>query len=72
MPVFVFAYWLQGPPQRAPFEDVHVFRQKYYAFVAIPLAQYVAAAQPRSLKWQTITMPSAKFSRQAKDISVFL
>ena len=23
----VFAYWLQGPPQRSPFDDVHVFRQ---------------------------------------------
>jgi hypothetical protein len=72
IPAFVFAYWLQGPPQRAPFQDVHVFRQKHYAFVAMPLAQYVADAEPRSLKWQTVTVPTAKFSRQAKDISVFL
>ena len=68
----IFAYWLQGPPQRAPFEDVHLFRKRHYAFVAIPLADYVAAARPRSAKWQTIAMPSAAFARQAGDIASFL
>ncbi len=70
--MLVFAYWLQGPPQRAPFQDVHLFRQKHYAFVAVPLSVYVAAARPRSAKWQTLTMASAEFSRQSKDIAVFL
>ena len=68
----IFAYWLQGPPQRAPFEDVHLFRKRHYAFVAIRLADYVAAARPRSAKWQTIAMPSAAFARQADDIASFL
>ena len=70
--VLVFAYWLQGPPQRAPFEDVHVFRQKHYAFVGIRLADYVTAARPRSARWQTIAMPSAEFARQATDVAMFL
>jgi len=68
----VFAYWLQGPPQRAPFHDVHWFRQRHYAFVAIRLADYLAAAKPRSAKWQTITMPSSEFARQVADVSTFL
>ena len=70
--MLVFAYWLQGPPQRAPFQDVHLFRRKHYAFMAIPLPDYVAAARPRSAKWQTITMPTAEFVRKVKDVRAFL
>jgi len=70
--VLVFAYWLQGPPQRAPFQDVHLFRQRYYAFVAMTLQDYKRLAKPRSTKWQTLTMPAGEFSRQAKDVSLFL
>ena len=68
----VFAYWLQGPPQRAPFEDVHVFRKRHYAFMAVSLADYVSAARPRSAKWQTIAVPSAVFATQAADVASFL
>jgi len=70
--VLVFAYWLQGPPQRCPFSDVHLFRQKHYAFLGITLGEYVAAARPRSAKWQTLAMPTSIFSKQARDISSFL
>lgn len=70
--VLVFAYWLQGPPQRSPFEDVHVFRCRHYAFMGISLADYVAASRPRSVKWQTIAMSSAAFASAARDIATFL
>ena len=70
--MLVFAYWLQGPPQRSPFQDVHLFRQRHYAFVGIALADYVTASRPRSAKWQTVTMPTAEFARQAADIASFL
>ncbi len=70
--LLVFAYWLQGPPQRAPFTDVHVFRQRHYAFVGIPLADYVTAAKPRSAKWKTITVSTAAFTRRVHDIASFL
>ena len=70
--VLVFAYWLQGPPQRAPFQDVHLFREKHYAFMAVRLGDYVTAARPRSAKWQTVTMPTAQFVRTAADVASFL
>ena len=70
--LLVFAYWLQGPPQRSPFQDVHVFRQNHYAFAAIRLADYVAAAHPRSRKWQTMGMPGADFATKATDVAAFL
>ena len=70
--VLVFAYWLQGPPQRAPFQEVHCFRGRHYAFVGVSLEEYVAAARPRSAKWRTIAVPSATFARQVSDIASFL
>ena len=70
--VLVFAYWLQGPPQRSPFEDVHWFRQRHYAFLALPLAAYTRSARPRSAKWQTLSMPTVEFRQCAKDIATFL
>ncbi len=70
--VLVFAYWLQGPPQRAPFADVHFFRERHYAFVGVSLADYISAARPRSAKWQTISVPSAEFAKCAQDIESFL
>lgn len=70
--MLVFAYWLQGPPQEAPFDDVHMFREHSYAFVGIPSATYVSMAKPRSARWQTITVPSRQFAQQAADIVSFL
>ena len=70
--VLVFAYWLQGPPQRTPFSDVHLFRQNHYVFVGVELENYVASAHPRSAKWETITVPGAQFGRLVRDIGSFL
>ena len=69
---FVFAYWLQGPPQRSPFEDAYDFRDRHYAFVGVGLAEYVALARPRSQRWQTVAAPARAFSEAAKDIAALL
>lgn len=66
--VLVFAYWLQGPPQRSPFEDVHIFRGRFYAFVGLTLAEYVSEARPRSRRWRTLGVSSGRFSRLACDL----
>lgn len=66
--MLVFAYWLQGPPRRSPFEDAHVYRAKHYAFVAMPLRRYVELARPRSRKWRTLGISAGEFARHAKDL----
>ena len=71
-PVLVFAYWLQGSPQRAPFADVHLYKGKHYAFAAVPLADYLAQAKPRSQKWRTVAMPARAFAKLAIDIASML
>ncbi|NQU76380.1 MAG: HYExAFE family protein [Planctomycetes bacterium] len=70
--VLVFAYWLQGPPEKTPFNDVHFFRGRHYAFAAVTLAEYKSAAKPRSAKWQTLTMPAGQFRDIAIDIGELL
>lgn len=64
----VFAYWLQGPPQAAPFDDVHFYRGRHYAFIAWSLEEYVACARPRSSKWQTLSIPVRQFVSGGSDI----
>ena len=71
-PVLVFAYWLQGPPQRAPFADVHFFRGKHYAFVAVALEDYLAESKARSARWDTLGVPGKRFAKIAKRVEAFL
>lgn len=68
----VFAYWLQGPPARAPFEDVHRIQNHYYAFMAIGLEEYLLAARTRSRRWQTLSMPTAAFRKAIRPLSQLL
>ena len=70
--VLVFAYWLQGAAGQSPFELVHTFRDRSYAFVGIRLDEYVSMSRPRSARWQTIGVPSQVFSRHAADMASFL
>ena len=72
MGMLVFAYWLQGPPERSPLPEVHMFRGRCYAFAAIGLGAYSAAARPRSAKWRTLTMPARQFVESVRDIAEFL
>ncbi len=70
--MLVFTYWLQGPPHRSPFEDVHFFRDKHYSFMAMPLRKYVLSAKQRSSRWQTIGIPASEFAKQAVEIASIL
>jgi hypothetical protein len=60
-PVLVFVYWLLGLSSREPPSGVHVFRNQYYAFVAISASDYAAHARMRSPKWDTVTVPGGAF-----------
>ncbi|NLF31459.1 MAG: HYExAFE family protein [Planctomycetes bacterium] len=70
--VLVFAYWLQGPPASSPMEEVHVFQGRHYVFAAIGLDRYVAAARPRSARWQTLTVPTEQFRSAICDVAALL
>lgn len=60
---FVFAYLLDGPPDRWPSVRPHVFREEYYAFLAVTLGEYQEHCRSRSDSWDTVTVPRADFQR---------
>jgi len=70
--VIVFAYWLQGPPLYAPFEEVHCFRGRHYAFVVMGVREYVAAAHRRSRRWGTLAIAGRRLAARCADIGELL
>ncbi|MBT3278404.1 MAG: HYExAFE family protein [Phycisphaerales bacterium] len=71
-PLLVFAYWIQGPPQRCPFDELHWFRGRWYAFMAVDLEAYLAEAHTRSERWGTLSVSPHTFCSLAQDVADFL
>ncbi len=67
-PVIVFAYWLTGSAAHDPIPEVHGFRDRHYAFLWIPAAQYEQCCRSRSPKWGTVSLSTAEFRRLAKPL----
>ena len=70
--VLVFAYELCSDRSPVPVHEVHNFRDRAYAFVAMPASSYQALARPLSPKWGTVSVPTAEFRRTARPISEVL
>ena len=63
--LFVFAYQLVGT--RSPVEpaQLHQFRDRWYAFLAVRIADYIQFSRPLSARWQTVSMPTKLFRQAA-------
>jgi hypothetical protein len=68
---FVFAYLLEGPPDRWPAAQPHSFRGEDYAFLAVRLEDYSQYARPRSSSWDTVAMSASKFRSLCQPVEVF-
>jgi hypothetical protein len=66
--LFVFAYDVLGDRAPLPAEELFEFRDNVYGFVAVPLSDYAAHAQPISPRWDTWAMPAADFRRLARPL----
>ena len=69
--VFVFAYWLDGPPPAAD-ASVHLYEGANYRFVGIRLDDYLRHARVRSPRWQTLTLPAGIFRESSRPAHEFL
>ena len=67
-PGLVFVYWLTGPADRDPTDEVHVFKNEYYSFLWISALDYAAHARRRSPKWNTVSLPTEAFRKLAKPL----
>ncbi|TWT96745.1 hypothetical protein Pla108_25190 [Botrimarina colliarenosi] len=70
--VLVFAYELCGDRSPVPAHEVHYWRDRPYAFVAVPADAYRAISRPLSPKWGTVSAPTADFRRLARPVSLAL
>ena len=66
--LFMFAYLLEGPPDRWPPVRPHSFRGGYYAFLAVTLADYQQHGRGRSAKWKTVAVPGGVLRQIARPV----
>lgn len=61
--VFVFMFWCDGEPPQPLFEDIFDFKGRWYAVRVVDVTSYAASMRVRSVRWQTVHLPSAVFDR---------
>jgi hypothetical protein len=69
--LLVFAYNVIGIHGPLPAEELFVYRDRLYGFVAIRLEHYASFAKPLSARWGTVSMPTAKFRSLARSAREF-
>jgi len=68
----VFAYLLQGPPDRWPAVTPHPFDGESYVFYTAGLADYREVCRERSDRWQTVSVPNSAFRRIVRPLDGLL
>lgn len=63
--LFVFAYELVGTRSPVNAEQIYQFRDRWYAFLAVRIADYIQFCRPLSAAWQTVTLPTTLFRQAA-------
>ena len=61
--VFIFVYEFENVDVETDGRDVYDFEQGCYMFYAVRLDDYREFMKVRSPKWQTVTLPAAKFRK---------
>ena len=69
--LLVFCYHLACPEAAAGFEVVHLFRGEYFGFLGVYRDRYAGACRPRSVAWDTVSVPAAAFREMVKPVSAF-
>jgi len=69
---FAFLYWCDVQPPDALFLELFEFNEKWYAVLAIRLADYERHLKRRSVKWDTVNMPAAEFTKLAVPLKQML
>lgn len=60
---FVFVYWCDEQPPDGLFQEIFEYQGKWYALRSVRLDTYVSAMKPRSARWGTVDIPTARFAR---------
>lgn len=68
----VFAYLLQGPPDRWPVGQPHGFNGRLYAYRAVRLRDYAEHCRRRSDRWGTVSVASGVFREISQPVEALL
>lgn len=68
----VFLYWCDAQPPDALFHEIYEFRDRWYAVLAVTLADYRRHMKQRSPRWQTVHIPAADFNQVAQPLMSLL
>ncbi|MEX2172835.1 MAG: HYExAFE family protein [Pirellulaceae bacterium] len=66
--LLVFAYNVVGERAPLPADELFVFRDSLYGFVAIRLDHYASWSKQLSLRWGTVSVPTAQFRSLARPV----
>ena len=69
---FIFAYKFDNIDVESDGTETYDFEDDQYIFYAVTLADYKKFMTLRSPKWETVTLPAAKFRQVAIDVRKFL
>ncbi len=70
--LFVFAYHVCGNRSPLPPEQLFRYRDRFYGFVGIRLADYLPEIRVLSTRWQTFAMPIKRFRSLARPFEDFI
>jgi hypothetical protein len=58
---FVFVYWCEDQPPDALFQEIFEHNGRWYAVRSVLLDDYQREMMPRSKRWRTVSVPTARF-----------
>lgn len=62
-PAFAFLFWCDAQPPDALFHEVFAYGERWYAVLAVRLADYRQHMRDRSAKWDTVSIPARAFEQ---------
>lgn len=68
--VLTFVYWIDAPLTPEP--GMYEFRDRWYLIMGINLAEYREHMRRRSIKWETVALPSEDFRALARPLESWL
>jgi hypothetical protein len=71
-PAFAFLFWCESQPPDALFQEIFQFGSKWYAILALRVADYQPHMKKRSEKWDTVSIPARTFGDLAVPIKDLL
>ncbi len=70
--VFAFLFWCDAQPPDALFHEIFEFAGRWYAVLAIRLAEYHGQMRKRSDSWGTVSIPARAFDRLSRPLKELL